>query len=94
MLKKYESMVIVAPTLTEEGVKQIVDKFQSFIKENGGEIITTDEWGKKQLAYEINDHREGFYLVNHFTFDPNMINELDRMMKLNESIIRHNILAK
>lgn len=94
MLKKYESMIIVLPSLSEENAKSVNEQVHSFIKENGGEILNTDEWGKKRLSYEIQDCREGFYYVNYFTFDPANVSKLDRFYKLNESIIRHNILSK
>jgi small subunit ribosomal protein S6 len=94
MLKKYESMIIVLPSLTEENAKSVNEKVHSFIKENGGEVMNTNEWGKKRLAYEIQDVREGYYFVNYFTFDPANVEKLDRFYKLNENVIRHNILNK
>lgn len=94
MLNKYESMIIVSPSLSEDGSKQINETIQSFIKDNGGEVLNTDEWGKKRLTYEIQDEREGFYFVNYYTFDPAKINEFDRFLKLNENVLRHNILVK
>ncbi|HPR16895.1 MAG TPA: 30S ribosomal protein S6 [Candidatus Cloacimonadota bacterium] len=94
MLKKYESMVIVSPSLNEDTAKQTNEEVHSFIKENGGEILNVDEWGKKRLAYEIKEVREGFFFVNYYTFDPANIAELERFLKLNDKIIRHNILVK
>lgn len=94
MLKKYESMIIVLPSLTEENAKAVNEKVHSYIKENGGEVLNTDEWGKKRMAYEIQNNREGYYFVNYFTFDPANVTKLDRFFKLNENIIRHNILTK
>jgi small subunit ribosomal protein S6 len=87
-------MIIVSPSLTEENSKVENAKIHTFIKENGGEILNTDEWGKKRLAYEIQKSREGIYFVNYFTFDPADVTKLDRFIKLNENIIRHNILTK
>jgi len=94
MLKKYESMIILLPSLTEENAKVENAKIHSYITEIGGEILNTDEWGKKRLAYDIQDNREGYYFVNYFTFDPANVSKLDRFFKLNENIIRHNILTK
>lgn len=94
MLKKYESMILISPAMNEESVKAENANVQTFIKENGGEVLNTDEWGKKRLAYEIQKAREGYYFVNYFNFEPAKTTELDRFYKLNENIIRYNILLK
>ncbi|MBT3756678.1 MAG: 30S ribosomal protein S6 [Candidatus Cloacimonetes bacterium] len=94
MLNKYESMVVIAPTISEENAKKENESIKDFIKENGGEVIKTDEWGKKRLAYQINKFKEGYYFINYFTLDVTKVNELDRFYKLNEYVIRNNILTK
>ncbi len=94
MLKKYESMIIIAPTLTEEDSKQELEKINSFIKKNGGEVLNTDDLGKKRLAYKINDFNEGYYFVNYFNFDTTKVSKLERIYKLNENVIRYNIQTK
>jgi small subunit ribosomal protein S6 len=94
MLKNYESMIILNPSLTDETSKQHNEKIQSFIKDNGGEMVKTDEWGKKKLAYEILDFDEGIYFINYFSFDPLKITDYEREMKLDENVIRYNILVK
>ena len=94
MLKNYESMIILLPALTEETSKQHNEKILSFIKDNGGEVVNTNEWGKKKLAYEIHDVEEGYYFVNYFTFDPLKIKDYERELKLDENVIRYNILVK
>jgi len=94
MLKNYESMIILNPTLTEETSKKENEKILTFIKDNGGEVINTDEWGKRKLAYEILDFDEGNYIVNYFNFDPQKILDYERELKLNENVIRFNILVK
>lgn len=94
MLNKYESMVIITPTLSEDKAKKENELIQGFIKENGGEIISTDEWGKKLLAYQIKKFKEGYYFVNYFTLDSDKVTELDNFYKLHEYVIRNNILVK
>ena len=94
MLNKYESMIIIVPTLTEDDSKQELEKINSFIKKNGGEVLNTDDLGKKRLAYKINDFNEGYYFVIYFNFDTNKVSKLERMYKLNENIIRYNIQTK
>lgn len=94
MLKKYESMILISPAVSEDNAKAENVKFQDYITANGGEILNTDEWGKKRLAYEILDVREAYYFVNYFHFDPDKTAELVRYCKLNENIIRYNVLLK
>ena len=93
MHRKYESMVVFSPSLTDKAVKEENERVLSFIKDIGGEIFKTDEWGKKTLAYEIRKFNEGFYFVNYFSLEPTKINELDRTYRLNENIIRYNLLT-
>jgi small subunit ribosomal protein S6 len=92
MKAKYESMYILAPTLAAEEVDKEQEKILQIIAENAGELVKTDVWGKKNLAYEINKHKEGYYLINYFNMDTQAVKLLDRHYRLNEKIIRHNIL--
>jgi len=94
MLKNYESMIIFEPSLTEETSKQENEKILTYIKENGGEVVSTDEWGKRKLAYEILDFDEGYFIINYFNLDPQKILDFERELKLNEKTIRYNILVK
>jgi len=94
MLNKYESMVVITPTLSEENAKKENELIKDFINKNGGESLNSDEWGKKRLAYQINKFKEGYYFINYFTLDAAKLTELDRFYKLHEHIIRYNILTK
>ncbi len=92
MKAKYESMFIIAPTLSLEEVEKEQQKVINLITDLGGEIIKTDNWGKKNLSYEIEKHKEGFFQINYFNMETLKVTELDRHYRLNEKIIRHNIL--
>ncbi len=92
MLKNYESMVIISPTFSEKDAIKENKKVTSFIEKNDGEIINTDEWGKKRFAYPILDLEEGFYFVNHYKINSDIIKKFETFLKLNESILRYNIL--
>ena len=94
MERNYESMIIVIPTLAQEDAKKENEKILSQIKNLNAEIINTDDWGKKKLAYEIQKHKEGFYFVNYFKMDADKVSELQRIYRLNENLIRFNILTK
>lgn len=92
MIGKYESMIILAPTLSNEEIEKENKKILDLIADLGGEFIKTDTWGKKQLAYEIMKNREGFYMINYFNLDTQKIHEIDRHYRLNEKIIRYNVI--
>jgi small subunit ribosomal protein S6 len=93
-MKKYESMVIIIPSISEDDAVQENEKLLSFIEKNGGEIVKTEKWGKRKLSYEIKKYKEGYYFVNFFSLDPNRISEFENEYRINENIIRYNILAK
>jgi small subunit ribosomal protein S6 len=92
MTRKYESMVIISSKLTEENAKKENEKILGFIKNNGGMIIKTDEWGKRKLSYEIQKSREGYYFVNYFELDAQFIKKMEQFYRIEESIVRFNIL--
>ena len=92
MLGKYESMIILAPNLQTEELEKEKTKITELIAELGGELVKTDIWGKKQLAYEIHKFREGYYVINYFNLNTQKINLIERHYRLNEKIIRHNII--
>ena len=87
VVNSYETLFIVNPTLSEDDVKATVDKFTALIAENGtvGEI---DEWGKRRLAYPINDITEGYYVLVNFTSESSFPAELERRYNIDENIMR------
>lgn len=62
-MRKYEVMYIIRPTVDDEAKKAVIDRFNNVLTSNGAEITGTKDWGKRRLAYEINDFREGFYQI-------------------------------
>ena len=60
---KYEVMYIIRPNIDEAAKKEIIERYNEVLKENGAEVTTVDERGKRRLAYEINDFREGYYMI-------------------------------
>lgn len=90
-MRKYEVMYIIRPDLEQEAVQATVEKFQNIIN-NGGEITKHDLMGKRRLAYEINKHRDGHYVLVHFNANNEVIAELDRVMKISDEIIRYLIV--
>lgn len=91
---KYELMLIADPELDENGLKKLVESYLGTVTKAKGTIDNTDYWGRRKLAYEIDGKLEGNYAVINYTAEPAVSDELDRLLKLNESIIRTKILRK
>jgi len=92
MLGKYESMIVFAPTLSNEEIEIENKKILDLVLANGGEIVKTDIIGKKQLAYEIAKFKEGYYIINYFNLDTQKTKEIDRHYRLNERLLRYNVI--
>lgn len=88
-MRKYEIMYIIQPTVEEEAKKALIERFDTVLTDNGAEIIESKEWGKRRLAYEINDFREGFYQLVTFNAEEQALEEFKRLANINENIIRH-----
>ena len=88
-MRKYELMYIIQPSIEEEAKKALVERFQEILTSNGAEITEAKDWGKRRLAYEINDFREGFYQIVKVTADSSAIDEYIRLANINEDIIRY-----
>jgi small subunit ribosomal protein S6 len=82
-------MYILKPELPAEGIVAAKQRVAKIIADFGGEIEKVDIWGKRRLAYEINDQTEGFYVVTYFKSEADAVNELDRVLKLSEDFVRH-----
>ncbi|MBW5448786.1 30S ribosomal protein S6 [Cohnella sp. CFH 77786] len=87
-MRNYELMYIIRPDVEAETVQAVTEKFQGIIA-NGGEIAKHDVWGKKRLAYEINKHREGTYVLVQFKAPASVVAELERVLKITDEVIRH-----
>ena len=88
-MNKYELVYIIDTAVEEEARKALVEKFNTLITENGGEIEKVEEWGKRRLAYAINYKTEGYYVLVNFSAAAELPLELERNLKINESIIRY-----
>lgn len=86
-------MYIVKP-VEEEAFEAVVAKFDSLLVANGATVEKTDRWGKKRLAYEIQDLSEGIYVLVTFQAEPAAVKELDRVMLITEDVLRHMIIRK
>ncbi len=89
---KYEILYIINPTLDEEGIKAMVEKFKAMV-EAEGTLTSIEEWGKRRLAYPINDLNEGYYVLMTCEAKPELPAEIDRVMKISENVMRSLITA-
>lgn len=87
-MNKYELIYIIDTAVEEEARKNLIEKFSALIQENGGEIEKVDEWGKRRLAYAINDKPEGYYVLVVFNGPSELPREVERNMRINENILR------
>ena len=94
MMRKYETIFILHPSLDEEAVKANVEKFKGVIENGGGTVDNVDSWGKRKLAYEINKVNEGQYTLIDFTANTELPKELDRVFRITDGVIRHIIVNK
>ena len=92
-MAQYETMLVTSAALDEEATTALVGKFKSLIEANGT-IDAVDEWGKRRLAYPINDEAEGIYTVIKFTSNPDFPAELDRVYKITDGVLRTMIVAE
>jgi len=102
-MRQYEFVVVIQPTLEDEGVTAIVNQVEEIIRRGGGEILgrgqlldkkgtiseAADTWSKRRLAYPINGHREGYYAVLRYSGPSPVIGEIEQLARLNEAVLRY-----
>jgi small subunit ribosomal protein S6 len=94
MTKDYELMVILNPRLNADEANSLNESILTMLRENGGEIIKTDPWGKRMLAYPIEKVQDAYYYVNYFKLDTQAVKPLKRLFNINENILRHMFVAR
>ena len=90
--RQYEVVYVVSPEITEEGVTELHERIAEIVGQLGGSIDKTDNWGRRRLAYEINRHREGTYVIELVTGPGTLVTELDRRLRVMEQLLRHLIV--
>ncbi|HLV10690.1 MAG TPA: 30S ribosomal protein S6 [Halanaerobiales bacterium] len=94
MVRAYETVFILEPEMEEEDREALIDRIKSIITDNKGEITQVDTWGRKKLAYEINNFKNGYYTVINFNGESETVDELERNYKIIDSVIRYLIINK
>ncbi len=93
MTAKYETIMVLNTKLDEDATKALVEKFTGLIAANGT-VESVDEWGKRRLAYEIQDETEGFYVLVNFESDPSFVKELTRVYQITDGVLRTIVVRK
>ena len=92
-MNKYESIIIINPSLEEQGIKDVIKKFTDLINSDG-KVENVDEMGRRKLAYEIQKHKEGYYVVYTFEANPEFISELERIYRITDNIMKFITIRK
>ena len=93
-MKAYELLFFVAPTISDEDRVAVMKRIETTIAEGAGKVVNVDEWGKRKLAYEINGLTDGDYTLVNFHADPQNVAELDRVLRINDAVVRHMIVKR
>ncbi|RRD48306.1 30S ribosomal protein S6 [Arachnia propionica] len=93
-MRKYEIMVLVDSDVDERQVPGLIDKHLEVITKGGGSIDNVDHWGRRRLAYDINKKSEASYTVLQVTCTPDVVQEMDRLMTIDEKIVRTKVLRR
>ena len=88
-MRNYELMSVFRPDLEDQGLQDAVEKLKALIAARGGEVASSDIWGRRRMAYPIRDFRDGVYNVSKLKMDPANADELERNLHLNDQILRY-----
>ena len=87
-MNHYETVFIATPVLSEAQVQEVADKFQGVITENGGQIVSSEDWGLRKLAYPIQKKTTGFYYLIEFEGEGDLVEKLETQYRRDERVIR------
>ena len=93
-MKAYELLFFMNPTTSKDTREAVMQRIQSTIVDNGGEIDNIEDWGTRKLAFEVEKLTEGDYTLIDFHTDPTQIEELNRVLRITDTVIRHMVVAR
>lgn len=93
-LRLYELLFITNPEYDDEKAQSVIARYQEVVESGGGSLKSAEKWGKRRLAYDIEEKREGLYILAYFESGPSVPKEIDRLMKIDQDIMRHVIVRK
>ncbi len=93
-MRSYEMMMILRSTLDETAIEGVLEKISAIITSRNGEIAKVEKWGKRRLAYEVNENTDGFYVVMDFKAGNDATTEVDRVLKITDEVVRFLLVRK
>ncbi|HVM12147.1 MAG TPA: 30S ribosomal protein S6 [Actinomycetota bacterium] len=93
-MRDYEVMVIFDPDADQAAIDGVVSRATSLLAERGGEVESSETWGKRKLAYEIDHRSEGIYVLVKFRAEPGDLTELERVLTLADQVLRHKVVKR
>ncbi|HZD79246.1 MAG TPA: 30S ribosomal protein S6 [Actinomycetota bacterium] len=93
-MRQYEIMLILPAEADESVVGAAVDRITRVVSQGGGEVGKIDRWGRRRLAYEIDDRTDGYYVVVEFTAEPSVLVELERTLHLADDVVRFKVVVR
>lgn len=93
-MRSYELVFILNAELDGEATEAMVNRFTGLIESNGGELVKVDKWGKRRLAYPIEKRTDGYYVVVNFKSEPSVSHEIERVLGINDNVIRHMVVVQ
>ena len=91
-MRNYEIVYILKPGMEEEAVNAAVARFEEVVTKGGGEIVKTDRWGNRRLAYPIDDINEGYYVLMNIKSESAIAQELERVLRLQDDVLRQLVI--
>jgi small subunit ribosomal protein S6 len=88
-LRNYELVLVINPEIADENVGAVTERVSQWIAASGGELVNTNPWGRRRLAYPIKDQREGNYIVTQVRMAPKATAELERNLSISDDVLRH-----
>jgi len=88
-MRRYESVVILDPDLSEEQIGTLTERYSQIIKTSGGELIKIEDWGSKRLAYVVKRKEKGRYILLDYVGQPTLLSELERQFKISEEVMKY-----
>lgn len=88
-MRTYEELFIIQPDATDEQVDQVIEQVSATITQNSGRIEKVDKWGKRRLAYKVDKHREGIYVLLLFDAQPSAVKELERRLRVTDLVLKY-----
>ena len=92
-MPQYEALFIVAPSFDESGVSEVSEAVKELVEANDGQILFADLWGKRRLAYPVQGHGDGYYVLMVFNGDSELLDRINNHFRITEPIIRHLVVT-